>query len=122
MKNATNVTNTTSIAQKKNTTNATNTSALAKANIKSAVKAPPKKVLVQLSDMEYPSPIERGPIPTNAHDDHEYSGIVNNDPIKLFGDEDYWRNSPYIPHYFSSTGIKEDRKLLSQKNEYPSPD
>jgi len=66
----------------------------------------------------------RGPIPENAHSDHEYSHLVNNDPIKVYGDEDYWRNSPYIPHYFSSTGVEHSREInvLGQRNEYPTPD
>jgi hypothetical protein len=80
--------------------------------------------------MEYPAPSMRGPIPENAHSDHEFSHLVNNDPIKIYGDEDYWRNSPYIPHYVSSTGVPHSRELnaFTQKpegapvGEYPPPE
>jgi hypothetical protein len=49
---------------------------------------------------------------------------VNNEPIKVYGDEDYWRTEPYIPHYFSNTGVEHSRELnvLGQRGEYPSPD
>ena len=93
---------------------------------KANASAPISKVLLQLSEehSEYPSPSVRGPIPENAHSDHEYSHLVNNEPIKVYGDEDYWRNSPYIPHYFSSTGVEHSREIevLGQRGEYPSPD
>lgn len=125
-----------------NKTASSNSSVVAKANvtktavvqqnksIKANTTAPAAKVLLQLGEegfrKEYPAPSMRGPIPENAHPDHEFSDLVNNDPIKIYGDEDYWRDSPYIPHYFSSTGVPHSRELNAYVQragaEYPPPE